>query len=94
VFSKFSLSIINHGMLIFFGAKINQFNQILKKKKKKLKRQIQSYLSIMLFHYANITTTVPITACFTHALPLPKKAGADQCNNFRTLSLISHASKL
>jgi len=25
---------------------------------------------------------------------LPKKAGADQCNNFRTLSLISHASKL
>ncbi|VVC27548.1 Hypothetical protein CINCED_3A015042 [Cinara cedri] len=38
--------------------------------------------------------TVPKDFYKSTLVLLPKKAGADQCNNFRTLSLILHASKL
>lgn len=45
-----------------------------------------------LIHDIYNTGTVPKDFYKSTLVLLPKKAGADQCNNFRTLSLISHAS--
>jgi len=47
-----------------------------------------------LIHDVYYTGTVPKDFYKSTLVLLPKKAGADQCSNFRTLSLISHASKL
>lgn len=55
---------------------------------------IYDILVYIYFLYIYNTGIVPKDFYKTTLVLLPKKAVADQCNNFRTLSLISHASKL